>query len=155
MPPKKDENLAKTMGCIIKKFREKLFPGHGGKKKCAEQFGINAQMWGDWEGGRKLPGDANQKKLAVFFDISMAELRGEVTIINPTEMELDQLKGDVKRLTTENKSLKAEVNQLRTENTELQGALKHLKDLISTPKTASDVSIPSRITRIKTPSRRQ
>lgn len=34
-------------------------------------------MWNNWEAGRNNPSDANQRKLAEFFGITMGELRGE------------------------------------------------------------------------------
>lgn len=59
------------------KNREKRYPFHGGKGKCAMDFGVSPQMWSNWETGRSTPDDANQAKLAEFFGISLSQLRGE------------------------------------------------------------------------------
>lgn len=137
----------------MKKYREKLYPGHGGKKKCAEDFGVNAQLWRDWESGHTIPSAKNQKKIADFFGITLAELRGEDSVSDLSA--LHDLHSTLENLKEENAALKRENLRLENENKELTGAVKHLKDLISNPKTASDVSIPpSRITRIKTPTRK-
>lgn len=137
------------MRCKLKKLREKVFPGHGGKKNCAEALGVNAQLWRDWESGRSTPSAKNQKRIASFFGITIEELRGEVENQKTSNAEMMNIKNELERLNTENQSLKAKINQLRIENTELHGALKHLKDLINNPKTVSDVSTPSRITQTK------
>lgn len=77
MTPTKDVTLSKSISKKISELRLKMFPNRGGQVACAKKFGIKPQMWNGWEGGRNIPSDENQRKLADFFGISLAELRGE------------------------------------------------------------------------------
>lgn len=61
----------------IADLRKKKYPGRGGATLCAEAFGVGRQYWYDWESGKKKPGARNQQKIATFFNITLAELRGE------------------------------------------------------------------------------
>lgn len=87
-----------STGYVIKKCREKRFPGQGGIKKCAESFGVNYQQWRNWESGHRKPGVDYLQKLAEFFDITIEELQGEVIIpavTDPSERILAGIKYDV------------------------------------------------------------
>lgn len=54
-----------------------MFPGHGGQGKCLTAYGTNQATWSRWERGAATPSDVEQRKLAEFFGISVAELRNE------------------------------------------------------------------------------
>ncbi|MCC8189918.1 MAG: helix-turn-helix domain-containing protein [Planctomycetes bacterium] len=83
--------MAHTIGCNLKRLRQKKFPGHGGAKKCAEQFGVAAQAWSQWERGVKMPNDINQRKLALFFGVSVVAIRGEQhAVADPAAMERER-----------------------------------------------------------------
>ncbi len=77
MVRRRDPQTARFIGSFIKKSREKKFPGRGGKAAAADSFGINRTSWGHWEDGTSIPDDVNQRKLAKFFGITLAELRGD------------------------------------------------------------------------------
>lgn len=84
MVSKKDTTLARAIGKQIAFYREKKFPGHGGQGKCIAAFGLDPVKdrgkWSRWERGLAVPLDAEQRKLAKFFGISLAELRGEPAV---------------------------------------------------------------------------
>ena len=77
MPPIKDPLLSKSLSCAILKYRIKKFPGHGGQLLASQQFGVSQPAWAKWERGKITPNDFNQRRLADFFGITLAELRGE------------------------------------------------------------------------------
>lgn len=123
MAGKKDKTLGEAIRCAITRLREERYPGHGGKKKCAEDFGIHPQMWRDWENGHRTPGSAYQKKLSEFFGVSLAQLRGEGepapnldNTQHPTSEEVIRLQQEVERLTRENDELRGALKQAQSQN---------------------------------------
>ena len=77
MPPKKDAELARKISENIRRLRKRKFPGHGGALKAARAFGVSPTHWCEWESGRLIPSDGNQRRLAEFFEVGAAELRGD------------------------------------------------------------------------------
>lgn len=49
------------------------------QKQLGEALGVSQAVVGFWESGRNLPKDENIKELALFFAVSPADLRGEVS----------------------------------------------------------------------------
>lgn len=80
MSPQKDETLCRIISKNIRELRLKKFPGHGGQTKCATKFDVNVRTWNGWEAGRNIPSEEYQRKLAVFFSISVAQLRGDLPL---------------------------------------------------------------------------
>lgn len=72
-----------NLGDVIKKYREKKYPGRGGLTICAEAYGVSPQYWRDWETSKRRPGARNQIKLANFFGITVPELVGDMTPAPP------------------------------------------------------------------------
>lgn len=87
-----DDNLAKTIGAAIKRLRQAKYPNHGGQIKCATDYGVSQAEWSRWERGIKVPSAGNQRKIADFFNVSIAELYGEtesqrgVITVFPTDL---------------------------------------------------------------------
>ena len=77
MTRRRDTKTARIIGVFIRKAREKKFPGRGGKSEAARAFGVHPVVWGGWELGKSVPDDVNQRKLAKFFGVTLAELRGD------------------------------------------------------------------------------
>lgn len=69
--------LAQSIGSVIKALRQKKYPNHGGQIKCAQEFGVSQAEWSRWERGIKIPSPANQRAIADFFGVSIAQLYGE------------------------------------------------------------------------------
>jgi len=128
MAHKQDTELAKAIGRVLTSLRKRRFPDHGGKKKCADEFGVHQQVWGNWEKALRVPTDQNQQKLAEFFTITLAQLRGEEPLDDP-ETTATALGEKIKALENELARWKAEAERLRDENRELIGANKILKEL--------------------------
>ena len=61
----------------ISEQRKQKYPGHGGGKKCAEEFGVPAQQWSPWESGSRTPDDSRLTQIAEFFKITVSDLRQE------------------------------------------------------------------------------
>ena len=61
----------------ISEQRKQKYPGHGGGKKCAEEFGVPAQQWSPWESGSRTPDDSRLTQIADFFKITVTDLRQE------------------------------------------------------------------------------
>lgn len=70
-------NLAESIGSVIKELRQKKYPNHGGQIKCAQDFGVSQAEWSRWERGIKIPSPQNQRAIADFFNVSIAQLYGE------------------------------------------------------------------------------
>lgn len=70
--------LGITMGSIIRRMRKKFYPDRGGLNRCTENFGTSVTNWVRWEGGKVIPSEENQQKIAEFFDITTGQLRGEI-----------------------------------------------------------------------------
>lgn len=61
----------------IAEMRKRKYPGHGGGKKCAEEFGVPAQQWSPWESGGRTPDDNRMAEIARFFKVPVSDLRKE------------------------------------------------------------------------------
>ncbi len=59
----------------IRAERVKKYPGRGGAKKCAEDFGVSPQQWSPWERGMRTPDELRLRQIAEFFDVSVEHLR--------------------------------------------------------------------------------
>ena len=59
--------LRKTIAHNIKQCRQAKYPGRGGCKQCAEEFGVSPQQWSPWEGGKRTPDEIRLSQLAEFF----------------------------------------------------------------------------------------
>lgn len=73
----RDSVTAEKIARYIKKERDKKFPGWGGKTSAAKAFGTHLANWSAWENGTAIPNDPTQRRLAKFFGVSLAELRGD------------------------------------------------------------------------------
>jgi transcriptional regulator with XRE-family HTH domain len=80
MSPKRDTTLSKSIGKNISELRRNKYPQYGGLSKCSDDFGIRVTTWSQWEKGSRIPSESYQRKLADFFSISVAELRGELPV---------------------------------------------------------------------------
>ncbi len=67
-----------NVGYIIKKYREKVFPGQGGLTECAEKLGISKQALSRWESGGRTPKRSNIKELARVFGIDFDDFQKEI-----------------------------------------------------------------------------
>jgi hypothetical protein len=123
MALKKDITLLKVMSKNILSLRKKKFPGHGGQGKCIAAFGANRVKWSRWEHGTATPGDADQRKLAAFFSITLSELRGEALPVVQDEKLLKHLQDENIRLNVELKAANARILELTAENGRLKGRL--------------------------------
>ena len=136
----------------LKELRLRLFPQHGGMKKCAEMIGVSAQLWRDWESGHTRPSIQNQQRIADFFGITVGELRGEAKESAQGSEEIVQLKQQVSGLEERIQTLEGENNVLREENSRLNGMVSAFREMLNNPKTVSDAPVMQRrITRIKIP----
>lgn len=77
MRPKKSLTTANTIGCEIRKNRKKCDSNLQNVAAIASKLGVSKQTWYKWEAGEVVPSDSYQQKLAEFFHVSVAELRGE------------------------------------------------------------------------------
>ncbi|GEM_PF-4539235 len=126
----RDPELVKAVSRTITKLRERIFPGYGGKKKCAEAFGVHPQVWRDWEKGHRTPGPVYQRKLTEFFDVTLSQLRGETddlrspdtqifvqqNLIHELRMKITLLHKEIAALTRENQDLKAMVKHFQSQS---------------------------------------
>lgn len=78
MSPKRSLTLGKTIGNNICSLRHKKYPGRGSQTRCASDFGVRPAEWSKWENNKRTPTDETQERLAVFFGVTVAELRGEL-----------------------------------------------------------------------------
>ncbi len=67
--------LRETIGRNIKDCRLKKYPGRGGAKRCAEEFGVSPQQWSPWERGFRTPDESRLGEIAAFFGVTVAYLR--------------------------------------------------------------------------------
>jgi transcriptional regulator with XRE-family HTH domain len=78
MTRRRDAKTAENLAVSIRNLRMSKFPNHGGQKAICEKIGgISPTVWSRWEKGKSIPDDVNQRKIAAFFGISLAELRGD------------------------------------------------------------------------------
>lgn len=69
------ENLKKTIAENIRDCRKTKYPGRGGAKLCASEFGVSPQQWSPWERGMRTPDDDHMQRIADFFGVSVDYLR--------------------------------------------------------------------------------
>ncbi len=67
--------LRETIGRNIRECRLKKYPGRGGAKRCAEEFGVSPQQWSPWERGFRTPDESRLGEIAAFFGVTVAYLR--------------------------------------------------------------------------------
>lgn len=67
--------LRETIAWNIRVCRMRKYPGRGGGKKCAEQFGVSPQQWSPWERGMRTPEEARLSRIAEFFGVTVEYLR--------------------------------------------------------------------------------
>lgn len=117
----KDVTLSHEISKNIKKYREKLFPGRGGQQKCYSTYGADRDKWSRWERGAAVPTDPEQRRLAEFFGISLAELRGDHTPLSRNSVDaaiekgVEYWRGQVDALKEENARLRQELDASRQE----------------------------------------
>lgn len=70
-----DKELRDIIAWRITDCRMKMFPGHGGAKKCAEEFGVSFQQWSQYENGRRTPDDERLGDIAKFFETCLELLK--------------------------------------------------------------------------------
>lgn len=135
MTRSRDPKVAKSITCAIKKNRQKKFPGHGGQKKMADLLGVSSARWSAWESGKAVPSDPEQRRLAEFFGISLAELRGDYSpppAVGAVPSEAEEIKtleewralaverlARIDQLKAENERIIAENARITNENTRL------------------------------------
>ena len=67
------QSLRETIASNIRECRQRLFPGHGGGKRCAAAFSLyigrqfSPQQWSPWERGTRIPSEESLQKIAAFF----------------------------------------------------------------------------------------
>ncbi len=69
------DELRVTIAHNIRACRFKRYPGRGGAKLCAEEFGVSPQQWSPWENGKRTPDEIRLQQLARFFDVTVEFLR--------------------------------------------------------------------------------
>ena len=75
------QELRETIARNIRDCRQKMFPGRGGSKKCAEAISlflnrkISPQQWSPWERGMRTPDEVRLEQIARFFDVTVEFLR--------------------------------------------------------------------------------
>lgn len=135
MTRRRDAKTARFIGNFVRKGREKKFPGRGGKSAAAIAFGVTSQAWGSWELGKSIPDDVNQRRLAEFFGVSLADLRGDRS--PPTASGAEPEPPEIPRATPETVTrLMVENARLMAENEGLRETLRRADAHIATLTTA-------------------
>ncbi len=67
--------LRTTIARNITKLRMLKYPGRGGAKRCALDFGALPQQWSRWERGHTTPSESRMVEIATFFGTDVASLR--------------------------------------------------------------------------------
>jgi len=119
MTRRKDPATAEKLANSIRSLRKSKYSGHGGQKNAYTAFGVDGTIWSRWESGRSAPDDVNQRKLAKFFGVSLAELRGDHVEVPPDYLEHFPgiANNSVALLVGENTALK---NELRLKDTRIE-----------------------------------
>ena len=73
--------LRETIARNIRECRMKKYPGRGGAKKCAEDFGVSPQQWSPWERGQRTPDETRLESIAQFFKITVEDLRRDNRLV--------------------------------------------------------------------------
>lgn len=58
----------------LRALRTSRYPGRGGSRKAANDFGVVPQQWSHWENGKRTPSNAYLKKIADFFGVTTDDL---------------------------------------------------------------------------------
>jgi transcriptional regulator with XRE-family HTH domain len=69
------DELRKTIAKNIRESRMRKYPGRGGSKKCAEEFGVSPQQWSPWERGRRTPDETRLTRIAEHLGVTVEFLR--------------------------------------------------------------------------------
>ncbi len=67
--------LRASIAANIRSERLKKYPGRGGGKQCAKDFGVSPQQWSPWERGKRTPDELRLEAIAEFFGVTVAYLR--------------------------------------------------------------------------------
>lgn len=59
----------------IRQCRINKYPGRGGSKRCADDFGVSPQQWSPWERGVRTPDEMRLMMIAEFFGVTVEWLR--------------------------------------------------------------------------------
>ncbi len=86
---KTPNELRKTIARNIRACRLRKFPGRGGGKKCAEQFGVSPQQWSPWERGMRTPDESRLLQIAKFFNVSVEYLRRDALGSEPLHNQME------------------------------------------------------------------
>ncbi len=68
-------DLRVTIARNITDLRLKKYPGRGGAKRCAMEFGSLPQQWSRWERGHTTPNETRMAEIAAFFGTEVEDLR--------------------------------------------------------------------------------
>ncbi len=88
------EDLRATIAHNIRTCRCLYYPGRGGAKSCAEEFGVSPQQWSPWENGRRTPDEIRLQQLAAFFNVTVEFLRTDheaKSVTSPAESEAERI----------------------------------------------------------------
>ena len=69
------QELRQIIAANIRAERQKKYPGRGGAKQCAEDFGVSPQQWSPWECGMRTPDEFRMRKIAEHLGVSVEYLR--------------------------------------------------------------------------------
>ncbi|MCC8108351.1 MAG: helix-turn-helix transcriptional regulator [Planctomycetes bacterium] len=78
---KMPEQLRETIARNIRQRRLEKYPGRGGGKRCAEEFGVSPQQWSPWESGRRTPDEVRLQQIATFFGTTVEWLRTDHNLV--------------------------------------------------------------------------
>lgn len=84
------DELRETIARNIRNCRKKKFPGRGGGKKCAEDFGVSPQQWSPWETGKRTPDELRLKQIADFFAVTVEFMRRDNRIPHPIHESIQE-----------------------------------------------------------------
>ena len=80
------DDLRRIIAANIRAERMKKYPGRGGCKQCAADFGVSPQQWSPWERGKRTPHETHLQSLADFFGVSVEDLRRDHSPPPPPEI---------------------------------------------------------------------
>lgn len=81
---KMPEHLRQTIAKNIRQCRLDKYPGRGGGRKCAEEFGVSPQQWSPWESGKRTPDELRLEQIAVFFGTTVEWFRTDHSLSTDT-----------------------------------------------------------------------
>ncbi len=85
---KMPQKLRETIASNIRQCRVRTYPGRGGGKKCAEEFGVSPQQWSPWESGKRTPDELRLEQIAVFFKTTVEWLRTDHSLATETSQTI-------------------------------------------------------------------